>query len=60
MNRTFPFPSQNIYKKEDFEIFGLLGRGSYAKVVKAKFIKNNTIYAIKIINKPFIIKVNRE
>ena len=52
-----PFPTKNYFKMEDFEILELLGRGSYAKVVKAKIIKNNMIVAIKIIYIPFIVKV---
>lgn len=57
--KKIPFPTKNSFKKEDFEILGILGRGSYAKVVKAKLIKNNMIVAIKIINRPFILKVLR-
>ena len=56
-NDPIPFPTKNKFTKDDFEIIGLLGRGAYAKVVKARIIKSNTIAAIKIINKPFIIKV---
>ena len=55
---SIPFPTESVYKKSDFEILGLLGRGAYAKVVKAKLIKNNAIHAIKIIDKSFIEKVN--
>ena len=55
---AIPFTTERIFKKSDFEILGLLGRGSYAKVVKAKLIENDTIYAIKIIDKTFIEKVN--
>ena len=57
-NKLLPFTSKNSFKKDDFEIIGIIGRGSYAKVVKAKLIKDNTIYAIKIINRPFIDKVD--
>lgn len=52
-----PFPTKNIFKKDDFEFIGNIGRGSYAKVVKAKLIRDNTIYAVKIINRPFVEKV---
>lgn len=57
INEKIPFPTKNYFKKEDFEFLNLLGRGSFAKVLRAKFIKNNMIVAIKIINKPFILKV---
>ena len=55
--KTIPFRTESEYKKSDFEILGLLGRGAYAKVVKAKLIKNDVIHAIKIIDKSFITKV---
>jgi 3-phosphoinositide dependent protein kinase-1 len=55
---AIPFTTERIFKKSDFEILGLLGRGSYAKVVKAKLIENDIIYAIKIIDKTIIEKVN--
>ena len=51
------FPSERIFRKNEFDILGLLGRGAYAKVVKAKHIQDNIIYAIKIIDKTFIVKV---
>jgi hypothetical protein len=56
--KAIPFPTKNEYKKNEFEILGLLGRGAYAKVVKAKLKKDGSIYAIKIIDKSFIEKVN--
>lgn len=52
-----PFPSHFHFKKDDFEIICTMGRGAYAKVVKAKLIKDNSLYAVKIINKRFIQKV---
>ena len=52
-----PFQSKNQFSKSDFEIIGLLGKGSYARVVKARLIKNDCIYAIKIIDKIFIENV---
>ena len=51
------FPTERIFRKNDFDILGLLGRGAYAKVVKAKHIQDNTIYAIKIVDRNFIEKV---
>jgi hypothetical protein len=58
LKTKIPFHSKNKFTKNDFEILGLLGRGAYARVVKARLIKNDTIYAIKIIEKEFIEKVN--
>jgi hypothetical protein len=56
-NSQIPLTSKKEFRKDDFEFIGSIGRGAYAKVVKAKLIKDNSIYAIKVINKPFIIKV---
>lgn len=43
---------------KDFELMYVLGRGSYAKVVKAKNIFTDKFYALKIIDKKFLAKVN--
>jgi hypothetical protein len=53
-----PFPTNNYFSKNDFEVIELLGKGAYAKVVKALCTKNKEIKAIKIIDKCFIEKVN--
>lgn len=47
------------YKKSDFEILAELGRGSYSKVLKAKYIKDNKIKAIKVMDKDFMEKENK-
>lgn len=54
------FPTERIFRKSDFDILGLLGRGAYAKVVKAKHKQDNMIYAIKIVDRSFIEKVKIE
>ena len=54
-----PFNSKNSFTKDDFEVLGILGKGAYAKVVKARYIKTNEIVAIKIIEKTFIEKENK-
>ena len=54
---NIPFRTRNQFRKSDFEILGLLGRGTTAKVVKAMLLSNNSIYAIKIIRKQFIENV---
>mgnify|MGYP002148704953 CR=1 FL=1 len=38
----------------DFDLFNILGRGSYAKVVHGKNIYTNQSFAIKIIDKNFL------
>ena len=41
---------------ESFEILSLLGSGSFGKVCKVRLKKTNEIYAMKILNKKFLIK----
>lgn len=53
-----PFPTLNVYSKTDFEVVELLGKGAYAKVVKARHIKTKEIKAIKIIDKMFMERVS--
>ena len=57
-NSNLPeFSSKNLYKKSDFEFIETIGRGAYAKVVKAKLIRENKNYFIKIFNKSFVVTV---
>lgn len=56
-NYSLSFHSPNSYSKNDFEVIELLGKGAYAKVVKALCTKNKEIKAIKIIDRNFIEKV---
>lgn len=44
---------------KDFDISFLLGKGSYAKVVLAKNIYTNKLYALKVIDKSFLAKVRK-
>ena len=41
---------------DSFEILSLLGVGSFGKVCKVRMKKTNNIYAMKILNKDFLIK----
>jgi len=54
-----PFNTKNTFTKEDFDILCVLGKGAYARVVKAKYKKNDEIVAIKVIDKAFIEKENK-
>ena len=47
------------FKKSDFEILAELGRGSYSKVLKAKYIKEDKLKAIKIMDKDFMEKEDK-
>jgi hypothetical protein len=42
----------------DFDLISVLGKGSYAKVIHGKNIYTGDSYAIKIIDKKFVEKVN--
>jgi len=47
------------FKKSDFEILAELGRGSYSKVLKAKYLNEDKLKAIKIMDKDFMEKENK-
>ena len=52
--------SKKIYfKKSDFEMLSEIGRGAYSKVYKARYLKDDSIKAIKIIEKDFMEKENK-
>ena len=44
---------------EDFKHLKLLGKGSFGKVILVKNQNNNKLYAMKILDKKFIIKKNQ-
>jgi len=44
------------FKKSDFEILAELGRGSYSKVLKANYIAEEKLKAIKVIDRDFMEK----
>jgi 3-phosphoinositide dependent protein kinase-1 len=54
-----PNENPNEFKKSDFEILSELGRGSYSKVIKAKYLKDEKIKAIKVMDKDFMEKENK-
>ena len=58
---SFSFNNDNLneYKKSDFEILSELGRGAYAKVLKAKCLRDDSIKAIKVSDKDFMEKENK-
>lgn len=51
-----PFKSKNSFKKADFEFSSTLGKGAYAKVIQAKHIKTEEVFAIKIVERKFFEK----
>ena len=53
------FKIKNEFSKNDFEIIGFLGRGSFAQVLKARHIIKNEIFALKVVDKVFLEKENK-
>lgn len=54
-----PISSVKKLTINDFEIISELGRGAFAKVVHAKYLVNNKLVAIKIVDKLFINKLKK-
>ena len=50
-------PFVKKYAKSDFEVLELLGKGAYAKVVKAIHNSTKQVKAIKVIDKTFMERV---
>lgn len=49
---------QKTIFREDFELHEKLGSGSYGQVFRTRFKHNDEIYALKQLDKEFIIKVS--
>lgn len=45
--------------RDDFEILKVIGKGAFGKVCVVKMVGTNKIYAMKILNKWEMLKVNR-
>ncbi|CAL4067462.1 unnamed protein product, partial [Meganyctiphanes norvegica] len=45
-------------KPSDFEFLSVIGKGSFGRVLLAKYKSDNKIYAVKILNKKMIVKRN--
>lgn len=53
--------SENQHAKlADFEFLKIIGKGSFGKVALARHIKEQKVYAVKILQKKMIIKRNEE
>lgn len=44
----------------DFEFLRTIGKGSFGKVYSARHIKEDVIYAVKVLNKKMILKRNEK
>ena len=54
-------PSEKDHvKPNDFEFLRTIGKGSFGKVYSARHKKEDTIYAVKVLNKKMILKRNEK
>jgi len=54
-------PSEKHHAKpSDFEFLKVIGKGSFGKVYSARHKAEDTIYAVKVLNKKMIIKRNEK
>ena len=54
-------PSEKQHAKaSDFEFLKVIGKGSFGKVYSARHKAEDTIYAVKVLNKKMIIKRNEK
>lgn len=60
ITRSKSSPSLRKVSLNDFKVKKLLGIGGYSKVVLAEHIETKDNYAIKVVEKNFMIKVNFE
>lgn len=43
----------------DFSILSVIGKGTYAKVYLVRHLKDNKLYALKVLKKKYIIEKNQ-
>eukprot|EP00474_Spongospora_subterranea_P005067 CRZ05525.1 hypothetical protein [Spongospora subterranea] len=48
------------FARADFEFCGLLGEGSYARVLEAQELKSHQRYAVKVLDKSHILRHNKQ
>ncbi|EDV23908.1 uncharacterized protein TRIADDRAFT_57608 [Trichoplax adhaerens] len=53
-SKVEPTPQEGQVSLEDFNLFKVIGRGSYAKVLMVQYKKTKAIYAMKVIKKEII------
>lgn len=44
----------------DFSVLSVIGKGTYAKVYLVRHLKDNKLYALKVLKKKYIIEKNQE
>ncbi len=50
----------NPTSMKDFYVQSVIGKGTYAKVVLVRHLKDNQLYAMKILKKKYIVEKNQE
>jgi len=45
---------------KDFSILSVIGKGTYAKVLLVRHLKDNQLYALKVLKKKYILEKNQE
>ena len=45
---------------QDFSILSVIGKGTYAKVLLVRHLKDNQLYALKVLKKKYILEKNQE
>lgn len=45
---------------KDFSILSCIGKGTYAKVLLVRHLKDNQLYALKVLKKKYILEKNQE
>ncbi len=45
---------------KDFVTVSVIGKGTYAKVLLVRYLKDNQLYALKVLKKKYILQKNQE
>jgi serine/threonine protein kinase len=45
---------------KDFSTLSVIGKGTYAKVLLVRHLKDNQLYALKVLKKKYILEKNQE
>lgn len=45
---------------KSFDIVSVIGRGAYAKVLLARYLVDNCLYAVKVLKKQYIMEKNQQ
>lgn len=53
-----PSSERKCTKPSDFEFLKVLGKGSFGKVLLARHKEENSLYAVKVVNKSFVVRRN--